>query len=109
MFVRGIAELSEAFVSIKRLQEYLLNEEFVSAINNTKESSTNSDTMISVQDFTAKWNCNSTENTLTNINLIIPKGNLVGIIGPVGSGKSSLLQAILSMYPLRSFDPLLQM
>jgi len=33
--------------------------------------------------------------TLNNVNLAIPRGQLVAIIGPVGSGKSSLLQGLL--------------
>ncbi|KAF9983598.1 hypothetical protein BGZ75_004919 [Mortierella antarctica] len=32
---------------------------------------------------------------LRNINLKIPRGSLVAVVGPVGSGKSSLLQAIV--------------
>ncbi|TPX64351.1 hypothetical protein SpCBS45565_g05955 [Spizellomyces sp. 'palustris'] len=34
--------------------------------------------------------------TLQNINLTLPKGALIAIIGPVGSGKSSLLNALIS-------------
>jgi ABC-type multidrug transport system fused ATPase/permease subunit len=39
----------------------------------------------------------SSENVfkMTNINLEIPKGKLVGIVGPVGTGKTSLLQGIV--------------
>ena len=33
--------------------------------------------------------------TLSNINLTIPKGSLVAVVGVVGAGKSSLLQALL--------------
>lgn len=36
-----------------------------------------------------------TPSSLTNINISIPKGSLVAIVGPVGSGKSSLLNAML--------------
>lgn len=38
--------------------------------------------------------------TLQNINVEFPKGKLIGIVGPVGAGKSSLLQALLRELPL---------
>lgn len=38
------------------------------------------------------------------VNLSVPKGQLVGICGPVGSGKSSLLLAILGQLHLRRGD-----
>lgn len=37
----------------------------------------------------------SAPRTLSNINLAIPKGSLVAVVGSVGSGKSSLLYALL--------------
>lgn len=40
--------------------------------------------------------------TLANLNIDFPTGKLIGIIGPVGAGKSSLLQAILRELPLKS-------
>ncbi|XP_068086467.1 ATP-binding cassette subfamily C member 4 isoform X2 [Anabrus simplex] len=49
---------------------------------------------------TAKWNQGSDDNTLSNINLTVKKGQLVAVIGPVGSGKSSLLHAILGEIPV---------
>lgn len=111
MFVRGIAEIAEAFVGVRRLQEFLLNEEFVVTNyfnENFNEKCVNGETKITVQDFTAKWSSDSVDNTLIDINLTVPKGNLVGVIGPVGSGKSSLLQAILSRYHCLAFYFLLQ-
>lgn len=40
--------------------------------------------------------------TLYNINADFAKGKLIGIVGPIGSGKSSLLQALLRELPLES-------
>lgn len=40
--------------------------------------------------------------TLSNINVDFPKGKLVGIIGQVGAGKSSFLQALLYELPFES-------
>ncbi|XP_043243521.1 multidrug resistance-associated protein 5-like isoform X2 [Amphibalanus amphitrite] len=39
---------------------------------------------------------------LIDIDLVVPKGTLVGICGPVGAGKSSLLSAVLGLMRLRS-------
>lgn len=44
---------------------------------------------------TAKWEAKQSQNTLENLNLEIEKGKLYAVIGMVGSGKSSLLSAIL--------------
>ena len=40
--------------------------------------------------------------TLDNLNIDFPRGKLIGVIGPVGAGKSSLLQTILRELPLES-------
>lgn len=40
--------------------------------------------------------------TLNEINVDFPKGKLIGVIGPVGAGKSSLLQVLLRELPLQS-------
>lgn len=45
------------------------------------------------------WNVSP---TLHNINAEFAKGKLIGIVGPIGSGKSSLLQALLRELPIES-------
>ena len=44
---------------------------------------------------TAKWDLHSVETTLSDIDVEVEKGKLCVVIGMVGSGKSSLLNAIL--------------
>ncbi|XP_018575091.1 multidrug resistance-associated protein 4-like [Anoplophora glabripennis] len=98
MFVRGISEIAELFVAIKRLQEFMMNEEFVPisfSQNNNNSNYIIDKNAISLKQLTAKWHASSTDSALTNINLNVPRGRLIGIIGPVGCGKSSLLQTIL--------------
>lgn len=105
MFVRGISEIAELFVAIKRLEEFMRNEEFVpvSYLQNNNNSNYIIDkNAISLKQVTAKWNASSTDIALKNISLNVSKGKLIGIIGPVGSGKSSLLQAILGNYSINS-------
>lgn len=44
----------------------------------------------------------SEEPTLQNLSIEFKKGKLIGIVGPVGAGKSSLLQVLLREMPLES-------
>ncbi|XP_074025677.1 probable multidrug resistance-associated protein lethal(2)03659 isoform X3 [Leptinotarsa decemlineata] len=113
-FPQGISQVAEAKVSIKRLNDFMLYDEtqIAKAIrraeilehNGDKEKdisksingvTNKTDPGIFLNNATAKWSEASTENTLTNINLKIFSGQLLGVIGPVGSGKSSLLHVIL--------------
>lgn len=55
-----------------------------------------------IKDLKAKWDPDSTEYTLDNVNLRAQPGTLVAVIGPVGAGKSSLFQAILGELPAES-------
>lgn len=103
MFVRGISEIAEVFVGIKRLEEFMLNDEFEIKKQLSYDNSNEADkSKIKLQELTVKWNARLSDNALENINLNVKKGTLVGVIGPVGSGKSSLLQTILGELELVS-------
>lgn len=106
MFVRGIAELAEAYVSVKRLEKFLQCDEIDSV---SDERTTGENVAISVRNLRAKWisddkdskseeavevavekeNLLSQRYTLDRINLSVKKGSLIGIVGPVGSGRPS--------------------
>ncbi|XP_050058893.1 ATP-binding cassette sub-family C member 4-like isoform X5 [Aphis gossypii] len=126
-FGRGLTQLAELKICLKRIENFMLLEEKYSEIPSTSKSdksltngviespeseiiTENIDVKkntrysnsfsIGISNATAKWIDDQTYNTLENINLNILPGSLVAIIGPVGSGKSSLVQVILQELPL---------
>lgn len=142
MFVRGVAEIAEVLVAIKRLQTFMtfeerdmnrketrdkfLNEFGMNGDKTEKENLLENDELpgnvaVSIKNAFARWvpltkemeipQLNGHESskshdwnspTLNNLNIDFKKGLLIGVIGPVGAGKSSLLQAILKELPLES-------
>ena len=53
---------------------------------------------IEFRDVSFRYSANAKEETLKNINLLIPAGSTIGILGGTGSGKSSLVQLIDRLY-----------
>lgn len=159
MFVRGIAEIAEALVSIRRIRAFLMYEEqdqlelpkqkadLMMKFNRSgdvhekeklvaSEFQISSNVALSIRNISCRWktaeeslkgidktkkerngiavnrkpstdpnNFNEADElklTLNNISLEVPQGSLVGVLGHVGSGKSSLLQAILKELPTES-------
>lgn len=129
-FPQGVGQLAELFVSIKRIQNFMLYEEihekgdgdkkFVESSSSLESRDSESDADMTqaemerltaarlsqagviIKNLNARWNEDATECTLNNINLRAQPGTLVAVIGPVGSGKSSLFQAILGELPAES-------
>ncbi|XP_070557375.1 ATP-binding cassette sub-family C member 9-like [Ptychodera flava] len=60
-----------------------------------EESDVPEDIALQITDGTFSWNPDGSTNVLNNINIQIPVGSLLMVVGLVGSGKSSLLSAIL--------------
>ena len=96
-FPLAIQMMSETSISIKRIQDFLLMEE----VKETSNSSVIETTFIGktghleLKDVSGKWSEQSEGNTLDGITFKAESGHLVAIVGPVGSGKGSILQAIL--------------
>ncbi|XP_058974144.1 ATP-binding cassette sub-family C member 4 isoform X2 [Musca domestica] len=97
---------AEALVSLKRVQTFLKMEGceentpglvYKSNIEGDKHA-------VVLKNVSANWDNLKPQKTLQNIDLIIPKGQLCAIIGPVGAGKSSIIQLILGELPLTHGD-----
>jgi ABC-type bacteriocin/lantibiotic exporter with double-glycine peptidase domain len=89
----SIASSGPTFKLIKELEKIDLPELKPVKFNNNHEGSWNS---IEIKDVTFKYEAGD-KNILSNINLKIPFGNQVSIIGKSGSGKTTLVDIILGI------------
>ncbi|KAI8775250.1 multidrug resistance protein 1 [Biomphalaria glabrata] len=81
----------QAIVSVERINSFLCTGD-LKADNVIKDSRANF--AIEVENGSFTWD-KSSGATLKNINIKIPEGKLYAVVGPVGSGKSSLMSALL--------------
>lgn len=87
---------SRAKTSLKRITRFLdAPEDVKSPENATKLSDVKGE--ITFKDFSFKYE-SETENVLKNVSLTIKPGELVGVVGKIGSGKTSLATALLRLY-----------
>ncbi|KAK7488019.1 hypothetical protein BaRGS_00020764, partial [Batillaria attramentaria] len=87
-----IAYLAQAQVSLSRLGNFLRRHDLDT--NNVQRDS-HAESAVSIQKGTFTWDKQLHLPTLRGIDLEVPKGKLVAVVGQVGSGKSSLVSAIL--------------
>lgn len=78
-----------AWVSVKRLNKFMNSKE----LNPTNVTNNSSEFSLSIKDGNFSWN--GEELVLKDINLAVSKGFLSAVVGVVGSGKSSLISALL--------------
>lgn len=88
-------------VSLDRIEKFLVEDEITGAVERAS-SDNNSDIRVHVQDGNFSWNANAADLALRNVNLTIRQGEKVAVCGAVGSGKSSLLYALLREIPRTS-------
>ncbi|XP_061370037.1 ABC transporter C family member 2-like isoform X2 [Gastrolobium bilobum] len=91
-----ITQVVNANVSLKRLEDMLLAEERLLLPNPPLEPSLPA---ISIKNGCFSWDAKAERATLSNINLDIPVGSLVAVVGSTGEGKTSLVSAMLGELP----------
>lgn len=92
VFAMVFSQAVQCAASNTRLKEFFAAEEM------TPQSSIaygGTDFAIKVENGSFAWGSKEEDKSLHNINMKIKRGQLVAIVGKVGSGKSSLLQALL--------------
>ncbi|KAF7996688.1 hypothetical protein HCN44_002334 [Aphidius gifuensis] len=107
LYPKAVLMCAEAVVSFNRIQEFLMYDEIVNQslekpkifeiyrpikIDKQHENNNSHEGKIIIERLCARW---IKEDTLSGINMQVNPGQLVAIVGPVGSGKSSLLNVIL--------------
>ena len=91
-----ITSIIEATVAVARLTSFFTAEELQTNAVLIKAPAINrGDESVRVRDATFTWDRNESRNCLQNIDFSIRKGELSCIVGRVGSGKTSFLEAIL--------------
>ncbi|KAF4025779.1 hypothetical protein G4228_017905 [Cervus hanglu yarkandensis] len=95
-FPMAVEKVSEAVVSIQRIKHFLLLDEIP---QHKPQLPSDGKTIVDVQDFTAFWDKASGKPTLQGLSFTVRPGELLAVVGPVGAGKSSLLNALLGELP----------
>eukprot|EP00656_Telonema_subtile_P006591 TRINITY_DN13051_c0_g1_i1.p1 TRINITY_DN13051_c0_g1~~TRINITY_DN13051_c0_g1_i1.p1 ORF type:complete len:1450 (+),score=430.93 TRINITY_DN13051_c0_g1_i1:142-4491(+) len=95
-FPNLITQLANAQVSIQRIEKYMQTEE--RPLNDFPPIIEDSP-VIEIERGDFSWSTTQETPTLSDINIKIPQGQLVAVVGGAGFGKSSLLEAILGEMP----------
>ena len=97
MLSNVVMQIVMAQASIDRANEVLAEEPSITD-ENANENLKIEDGSIEFKNVTFKYSKDAENNVLENINLKINSGDVIGILGPTGSGKTSLVQLIPRLY-----------
>nr|XP_031833208.1 multidrug resistance-associated protein 1-like isoform X3 [Nomia melanderi] len=88
-----IGNIVQAWVSVKRINKFMNSEELDP--NNVQHDPSEPHVLL-IENGTFTWDAENIDKpTLRNINVKVDQGQLVAVVGTVGSGKSSLISALL--------------
>ncbi|XP_019738045.1 multidrug resistance-associated protein 4-like isoform X2 [Hippocampus comes] len=93
-FPFAIEKVSDSLISIQRIQNFLLLDE-VAPQHLGLPVEEKKDCLLKIQELVCYWDKTQEAPTLENVSFTVGPDQLLAVIGPVGSGKSSLLSAIL--------------
>ena len=92
-----INSLNQSYISAKRIEEVFAEKpEDILAEIAQKETSSNQSLRVEHLSFTYP---DAAQPSLRNLSFAMQQGKILGIIGGTGSGKSSLVQVLLGLYP----------
>ena len=93
-----INSLNQSYISAKRIEEVFAEKpEDILAEIAQKETSSNQPLRVEHLSFTYP---DAAQPSLRNLSFAMQQGEILGIIGGTGSGKSSLVQVLLGLYPV---------
>ncbi|KAJ4473750.1 metal resistance protein YCF1 [Lentinula aciculospora] len=97
MFSQVTSNVIESIVSIQRLSDYLNASQLQPDARKAIEtlSIANGQEVLSIKDADFSWSRTAVQPTLEGVNFSVRKGELIGVFGKVGCGKTSLLSAII--------------
>ncbi|KAG8721626.1 hypothetical protein FRC09_007600 [Ceratobasidium sp. 395] len=91
-----ISELIESTFSVARIRDFLLSQELQSDAREVDETEVpDGEVVLEIRGGEFKRSKTAVQPTLEGVDLSARKGELVGVLGPAGCGKTSLLSAIL--------------
>jgi ABC-type multidrug transport system fused ATPase/permease subunit len=94
-FPRFLMEAIKLYVSIQRIDNFLSCTDLEQKTNYHTTESSNSTAAVTIKNASFTWMDNEESPTLSGIDACITRGELIAVVGKIGSGKSSLLSAIL--------------